>query len=154
MPLAVPRTAPPTAVPASSHAFCVLPRLIGICSAPASNRCTTRLLAVRETNQALHDHYLAAEAEFPARFPGQQRGESRGYPVAAGLQNLSWPEFRHDPYAVNGGRLGTWLKSVDMLLRGERWDGVGPTVKATAPAATPATAPRSSGPWHPLEGGQ
>ena len=39
---AVPAYGAATAALASSQAFCVLPRLIGICSAPSSNRWTTR----------------------------------------------------------------------------------------------------------------
>jgi hypothetical protein len=61
-------------------------------------------------NDALHQHYLAAEAEFPQVVI--RNGGSRLYPPAAGLTNLSWPEFRHNPHATHGGRFGGWCKRV------------------------------------------
>ena len=68
-----------------------------------------KLEALRPINDALHDNSVAAAQAFPGR-----RGER--------LPDFSWPEFRHNPHAVNGGKLGTWLRRVEMFLKGERLD--------------------------------
>lgn len=36
--------------------------------------------------------------------------------MAAGLSDLSWPEFRQHAHTQDGGRLGAWLKRVEAFL--------------------------------------
>ncbi len=69
------------------------------------------LIALRSINDALHHNFREAAKEFPAAVRGLP-----AHPVAAGLIDLSWSDLRHDEYAVNGGRLGTWLKHIDTFL--------------------------------------
>lgn len=72
------------------------------------------LTALRAINDALHEHYRAAEGEFPQTTI--RGGGPRGYPVAARLADLSWRELRDDPHAQNGGRFGSWRKKVQAFL--------------------------------------
>jgi hypothetical protein len=72
------------------------------------------LTALRAINDALHEHYRAAEQEFPQTVI--RGGGTRGYPVAAGITDLSWPELRENPHAQNGGRFGSWRKKVHAFL--------------------------------------
>jgi hypothetical protein len=74
-------------------------------------------------NDELRANFSAAEEEFPQFYlpfyEAQRHGRNatRPYPVNAGLTNLAWGEFRHNPHAVNGGRLGTFRKRVEEFLR-------------------------------------
>jgi hypothetical protein len=75
-------------------------------------------VALRALNDAVHENYREAEAEFP--YVPQRHG-SGGYsyrrPVAAGLTNFSWHDLRALPDdAINGGRLTAWLKAVEQFL--------------------------------------
>jgi hypothetical protein len=87
----------------------------------------TRFLAAlthaASISDELHDNYVQASDAFPAfdlaYYEAQRQGRraTRPYPVNAGLTNLSWAEFRHNPHAANGGRLGTFRKQVEEFLR-------------------------------------
>lgn len=93
-------------------------------------------------NEALHENFRAAEAAFP--------GGLRSRTAAAGLPDLAWIELRNNPHAVNGGKFGSWLKRVELFLRGEPVDvPMGAPVRVK-PAVTKPT-PRLPGPWHPLD---
>ena len=67
-------------------------------------------------NQMLHNNYREAEARFPAAVR-RHPAPPLGYPVAAGLTDLSWSELRYNPHAVGGGRLGFWRQRVQAFLR-------------------------------------
>ncbi len=72
-----------TAARASSHAFCVLPRLIGMCRTPASHRCPTRRgtrqTTVREALNAVSGgpHGLASASGNGANVVVPQAGHGR-----------------------------------------------------------------------------
>lgn len=105
-----------------------------------------KLEALIPINHALHEHFRAAEAAFP-------RG-LRTRMATAGLPDLSWTELRVNPFAVNGGKLGTWLKRVELFLQGEPLDvPMGASVRVK-PAAAPPTTPRAAGAWQPLPAGE
>lgn len=73
-----------------------------------------RLVAVARVNQSLHELYVAASCEFPDT--ARRSGVDRGYPVAAGLSDLSFPWLNESPYAANGGPFRTWLLRVEAFL--------------------------------------
>jgi hypothetical protein len=99
---------------------------------------------VERVNNLLYENFVAAEAEFPVHW--DRRKGPRLFPPAAGLVNRSWHELRHDPTAMNGGKLGTWRRAVD-----ERLDPKppAPPVTRAKPAAAPQQ-PASDSNWHKL----
>jgi hypothetical protein len=101
------------------------------------------LQALVSINDALHANYRAAEDEFPFYYEGRKQGKARLYPVAAGLQNLSWPELRHNPDAIDGGRLGCFLRAVDEFIHPKPPAPPKRRRESPAPPATPAPAVES-----------
>jgi hypothetical protein len=93
------------------------------------------LKALVPINDALHANFREAEDEFPFYYVGRKQGKARPYPVAAGLQNLSWPELRHNPDAIDGGRLGCFLRAVDEFIDPQPPKPVRRAQPAPAPAA-------------------
>jgi hypothetical protein len=127
--------------------------------APAAYKSRTDFYANRETtllqqmltlfdqleqvNNSLHENFVAAEQEFPAHW--DRRKGPRLFPPAAGLGgDRSWHELRHDPTAMNGGKLGTWRRAVDDRLNPK------PPAPPKPRRAPVESAPPASGNWHPL----
>jgi hypothetical protein len=104
------------------------------------------LVEAAALNDQLHAHYRAAEAVFPPK--AVRNGVSLGYPVAAGLLDLSWYELRHNPNSEYGGRLGGWRKVVSDFRNPPEPK---PARRSTSP--TPTLDAAQAGPWQPLKEG-
>ena len=92
-------------------------------------------------NQLLHENFRAADARFPSvvrRHPAPPIG----YPLAAGLTDLSWHELRHNTHTQDGGRLGAWRQKVKAFLRR---DEAQPETPRKRQAHLPVRDPRGSG---------
>jgi hypothetical protein len=108
------------------------------------------LQALVSINDSLHANFLAAENEFPYGHEGQRQRKPRPYPVAAGIQNMSWHELRHDANAADGGRLGSFLRAVDEFINPQppappKRRRESPTTPAPVPVAERISAATMSG---------
>lgn len=92
----------------------------------------------------LHDNYQAALAEFPAT---TERRKLNPYPVAAGLDDMSWFTLRtHDAHVVNGGQLAGWRKRV-----ADFFNPPTPAPPKARRVPNPPSPPVASGNWHALQ---
>jgi hypothetical protein len=72
------------------------------------------LEAARKSAVVAQD-FAEAEGKYP-HVVRRANNKPLGYPLYGGLIPLAWAEFRNVPEAIDGGRLGHWLKMVEEFI--------------------------------------